>query len=91
MRAPHPCLGCATVGRWDDSRCPQCHSQHRRKYGPSHRAERLRWLPAVARGTVACTRCGLPIPAGAQWDLDHRVDGSFPAHARCNRAAGGSR
>ena len=45
-------------------------------------------------GTVACVRCGRFIDPAAAWDLDHgdaKVDGVYlgPAHAFCNRSAGG--
>lgn len=62
-----------------------------RGYGAEHKRLRAAWAPVVARGGVACRRCGLPIPAGGEWDLGHHdVDRSLPAapeHRRCNRRA----
>lgn len=62
------------------------------RYGEAHRAERRAWRVAVERGDVLCCRCGERISARADWDLDHRdsSDGYLgPAHAVCNRRAGG--
>jgi hypothetical protein len=65
----------------------------RKGYGAQHQRLRAQLAPAVARGTVACARCGHLIPPGAPWDLGHR-DGTGkreyqgPEHQRCNRAAG---
>lgn len=52
------------------------------------------WVTWLAEGNViACPRCGLPVTADHQWDLDHQHDdgddaNTRPAHAKCNRAAG---
>jgi hypothetical protein len=65
--------------------------EHYRKYGTAHRRLRKQWASRVARGNVACTRCGELIDPRDRWDLDH-VDGGGPmdyygpSHARCNRA-----
>jgi hypothetical protein len=82
-----PCLDCGrlTAG----SRCSTHERQHRAKYGSAHRALRRVWAPVVAAGGVRCSRCGDVIAVGDGWDLDHRLDGSRPSHARCNRSAGG--
>ena len=59
------------------------------RYGAEHRAIR-RALLASAAGTP-CVRCGVPLRAGDDVDLDHRDDGRGylgMAHAACNRAAG---
>ena len=49
---------------------------------------------------VGCSRCGGPVEAWQEWDLDHLVsvanggdsspENLWPAHRGCNRAAGGS-
>lgn len=61
------------------------------RYGSDHRALRQWWVPIVASGRVQCSRCPYPIVPDADWDLDHRPGGSFPAHASCNRRAGALR
>jgi hypothetical protein len=46
----------------------------------------------VERGQATCSRCGEPILPGQDWDLDHSDDRRGyigPAHAACNRSAGG--
>jgi hypothetical protein len=62
-----------------------------RGYGVEHKRLRAAWAPIVARGTVPCRRCGLPIPPDGEWDLGHHdTDRSLPAapeHRRCNRQA----
>lgn len=62
----------------------------RRRYRGAHRAVRRAGLP-YAYGQLCC-RCGEPMLAGQELDLDHRDDGvgyrGF-AHAVCNRSAGG--
>lgn len=88
------CLDCGAIT--NGSRCPDCASRKDRKrqaargdrYGQDHRALRREWLPHVRAGTVICCRCPDLIKPGEPWDLDHRMNGSFPAHASCNRSAG---
>ena len=65
-------------------------SDQNRKYGRRHRDARARWASRVALGVVPCSRCGLTIESGAEWDLDHDETGGYrgPAHSVCNRAAG---
>ena len=62
---------------------------HYRKYGPAHRALRIRLARQVAAGGVECARCGKAIEPGSEWDLGRR-DGTLSyagaEHARCNRA-----
>ena len=71
--------------------------------GQVSRAERARWSPLVESGGAMCCRCGKPIRPdpgrpGRGWEPDHwpvaREFGGTetrPAHARCNRSAGGRR
>lgn len=88
------CLDCGAIT--NGSRCDDCANRKDRRrqaargdrYGAEHRALRKEWLTHVRAGIVTCTRCGEPISPSDDWDLDHRMNGSFPAHARCNRAAG---
>lgn len=84
-----PCLDCGTLTFARRGRCPACHDRLRSRYGATHQAERRRWAELVATGSVYCTRCDQPIQPGDTWDLDHRPWGTLPAHARCNRSAGG--
>ena len=55
------------------------------------------WATQLAAGAViACPRCGRPVTAEMQWDLDHFADDDLdehtvPAHRRCNRQAGSTR
>jgi hypothetical protein len=52
---------------------------------------RKRLEPVVARGEIACARCGQMIGQGEEWQLDHRDDGRGrlgPSHRRCNAKAG---
>lgn len=83
-------------------RCPthaQAHERARgsrqtRGYNADHDRERARWAPLVRTGTINCARCGQPIKPAAPWDLDHSDDRQSylgPAHARCNRQAGGQK
>ena len=68
-----------------------------RGYGGDHEAERERWRATVEAGQAKCSAitCLEPsraIPPDAEWDLDHndaRTGYRGPAHARCNRSAGG--
>lgn len=101
--ALRPCLDChVLVAR---PRCRTCQraydnatgrnhygvSSSARGYGADHQAERARWAPVVAEGTVSCARCDETIKASDRWDLGHTEDRSGwtgPEHARCNRAAG---
>lgn len=80
MAAPRLCPHCGkpTIGRH-----VRCHSQH---YGPAHQAERARWAPEVAAGTVRCWHCSELIAPDTDWHLAHHDDGtpSTPAHAACN-------
>ena len=66
-----------------------------RGYGSSHQRSRQGWARAVATGTVPCFRCGKPIAADAEWDLDHRDDDrtapAAPSHRACNRRAGAAK
>jgi hypothetical protein len=60
------------------------------RYPGDHQAIRRAWAPHVP-GTP-CARCGVPIAPGQAWDLDHDDDRAGyrgPAHASCNRRAGG--
>ena len=86
-------------------RCERRHDEHRilrrnasrggQPYGPDHVALRRRLAPYVHAGMFDCARCGEQIRAGQAWDLDHVDDahavelGRAPAHADCNRQAGG--
>ncbi|MGR7023404.1 hypothetical protein [Geodermatophilus sp. URMC 62] len=71
---------------------------HNERYGPAHRRERARWRPVVQAGQARCAAlvCLEPdraIAPDAEWDLDHHDTGvgyRGPAHARCNRSAGGA-
>ena len=61
------------------------------RYGPTHRALRVRLDPVVQAGGVTCSRCLKPIEPGTPWELDHRDDGKGwlgPSHRSCNRSAG---
>lgn len=80
----------------DQTRCPahtrqreqQRGSREQRGYGTAHRKLRARWARQVAKGTVACARCGERISILEHWDLDHTDDRAGylgPSHARCNR------
>lgn len=63
-----------------------------RGYGYEHRRRRASLRLLVEAGHATCSRCGHPIWPGAKWDLDHtddRTGYAGPAHARCNRRAGG--
>ena len=66
-----------------------------RGYGADHQRLRKQWAARLAAGaTPPCPRCGRPVTQGMAWDLDHTDDRRGyhgPAHARCNRAAGGRR
>lgn len=90
-----PTVGCPALT--DGGRCERHRREHERArgtrqqrgYGVQHAAERARWAPLVATGTVACWRCGEPIPPDGPWDLGHLDDRSGyggPEHVRCNRA-----
>jgi hypothetical protein len=80
--------------------CPQfmpCQEHKRpdataRGYGHGHRKLRAEWATRVATGSVACWRCGQPIPAGEPWHLGH-LDGTTnyggPEHVHCNLSAAG--
>lgn len=99
-----PCLVCAAP--CDGPRCRRCEADRQRRrnaaradrYGAEHRAERKRWEPIVATGTVECARCNKLIRPGQEWALDHlerrdRITGklvhvrSHPSHARHNSGA----
>lgn len=59
-----------------------------------HRRARAHWKPLVHAGEVHCSRCGKPIVPdltvkGEGWDVDERARRFHPAHATCNRSAGG--
>ena len=92
-----PKPGCPVLLR-PGEQCPD-HARpnsHRRGYDRQHRRTRADWAPAVAAGTVRCTRpeCGRLIAAGEPWDLGHDdYDRSItrgPEHANgCNRAVAG--
>jgi hypothetical protein len=89
------CLDCGTLV--EASRCVDCTRKRDRarqaargdRYGGQHQRERAAWERAMRFGGVSCTRCGQPIERDQVWDLDHRPGGNYPAHAACNRAAGG--
>lgn len=101
-RAMHPCLqpGCPTPVPHGTSRCPT-HTRatdrargtrRQRGYDATYDRQRRAIAPTVATGTVACTRCGLPIQPGQPWDLGHNDDRTRitgPEHATCNRSAAG--
>lgn len=63
------------------------------RYGREHRQLRAAWNIRILRGEQPpCSRCGYPVTPTDQWDLDHTDDATAylgPAHATCNRAAGG--
>ena len=69
-----------------------------RGYNASHRAERARWAPIVATGSVMCARqgpkcVGKPIAPDQDWDLGHtddRTGWTGPECVPCNRGAGGT-
>jgi hypothetical protein len=65
--------------------------RERARYGAAHRRLRASLAATVQFGLAACVRCGQVIEPGAAWDLDHDDAGGYlgPAHAGCNRAAGG--
>lgn len=84
------------------TRCDECARDYEeqrgtkadRGYGRDYQAERKRWAPIVATGTVTCWRCGQLITATEPWDQGHddndRTVIRGPEHAyRCNRAAAG--
>lgn len=95
--------GCPTLGA--ARRCPEHQAQaerargsrQQRGYDAEHDRLRARWKPRVERGGVHChaATCLMPtrlILLGQPWDLDHNDDRTGyrgPAHALCNRAAGG--
>lgn len=73
---------------------PRKRTTAQRGYGTQHEKLRARWAPRVAAGVVPCARCGMRIPPGAAWDLDHDDDRRGyrgPAHASCNRSAGAAK
>jgi hypothetical protein len=67
-------------------------SRASRGYGSVHKAVRARYAALVEAGEAVCARCGLPIPAGTPFDLDHspgRRGYLGVSHRTCNRGAGG--
>jgi hypothetical protein len=63
-------------------------SASQRGYGAAHQAARKRLAQLVASGLAMCARCGVPIAAGAEFDLDHTDDRAGylgPSHVSCNR------
>src|SRR5438045_6044418 len=65
-----------------------------RGYGHQHQQRRKVWARKVAKGDVACARCGGLIVPGSKWHLDHTDDRSGylgPSHAGCNMAAGAAK
>ena len=62
----------------------------RARYG-YHQQTRKRVAQIVAAGITPCSRFGELIDQANAWDLDHADGGGYagPAHAYCNRAAGG--
>ena len=65
-------------------------STTQRGYGSKHQALRKRLLP-LAIGTP-CVRCGAPMLADQELELDHTDDRTAYegfSHKRCNRRAGG--
>ena len=90
-----PCLTCGTPTT--NTRCPNCtrladrqrQQAKSNRYGPEHQALRRAWKPHVETGLINCTRCGTLIAPNDTWALDHRPDGSYPAHTLCNNRAGG--
>jgi hypothetical protein len=61
-------------------------------YGTPHQRMRARLASLVDSGGAFCVLCGLPIKAGAPWDLAHTDDRRGwlgPAHAVCNRGDAG--
>jgi hypothetical protein len=62
-----------------------------RGYGAAHRKLRAGVARVVEAGEAVCARCGRPIRAGEDWDLDHSTDRTGylgPSHRSCNRQAG---
>ncbi len=60
------------MARWGKGPRPaDQRSTTQRGYGHTHRALREQWAPKVARGDVACWRCGRAIAPGQAWDLGH--------------------
>ncbi|HYH35726.1 MAG TPA: hypothetical protein VD814_11290 [Nocardioides sp.] len=54
-------------------------------------AERLRWAPVVAAGTVRCAVCHGLIDPAAPWNFGHggtASAGRSPEHRRCNGVVG---
>lgn len=70
-------------------------SRRNPRYGSAHDKARRSWEPKVARGDIACARCGNLIEPGEPWDLDHddsdRTRYLGPSHASCNRATSAHR
>lgn len=68
-----------------------------RGYGSAHQAERKRWEPIVATGSVNCAnpdcdRPSQPIDPDEPWDVGHTPDRTGyrgPEHMACNRREGG--
>lgn len=92
-----PCLDCGALTLRTRCAIHEAERQHVRnarraeRYGAEHKAMRRQWLPLVARGTVDCARCDLPIAPGDQWQLDHLDNGtSRPSHRYCNESARGN-
>lgn len=71
---------------------PKQGSTKARGYSGRHQAIRRAMKQDVDAGKAVCTRCGLPIDPTQPWDADHtddRTGYNGPAHASCNRRAGG--
>ena len=99
--------GCPKLIPAGTRRCPTHTRDHERARGTSttrgydttHQRERRHTATLIAQAHAAghpilCTRCRQPITPTDAWDLDHADDRRHylgPAHASCNRRAGGLR
>jgi hypothetical protein len=67
-------------------------TRNARGYGSQHITLRKQAVRLVESGQGVCVRCGLPIPPGTAFDLDHdetRASYLGVSHRTCNRRAGG--
>jgi hypothetical protein len=95
-----PTPGCPHIIPTGQRYCPDCaraYEQRRgtrqqRGYDAEHERARASLARFVTTGTVPCVRCRDLIQPDQPWDLDHndtRTGYLGPAHATCNRSAGG--